>query len=252
MVRPEILLVDEVIAVGDEEFQRKCYDYLYDLRRSGTSMIVVSHGLSQINDLCDEALWLSDGEPQMLGSARRVTRAYLDAVNAREAARDAASGQGSTVGRRGTGLIRVTGVEVADANGTAGGVVLTGSSVFIKLAYEAKVLVPDAVFGFTIDNAEGMTMVGSNSGQVGAWSVEGGPGQVECRVERCLLAPGAYTLRTIVVAEGSVLDADDVGIPFVVRNGPQEVGGLFWQPADWSRIPGAAGSGTRLPSSARS
>ncbi len=46
MVRPEILIVDEVIAVGDEEFQRKCYDYLYDLRRGGTSLIVVSHGLA--------------------------------------------------------------------------------------------------------------------------------------------------------------------------------------------------------------
>jgi lipopolysaccharide transport system ATP-binding protein len=87
MVRPEILLVDEVIAVGDEEFQRKCYDYLYDLRRAGTSMIVVSHGLGQITDLCDQAVWLEHGEVRGFGESRTVVRAYLDDVNHREVAR---------------------------------------------------------------------------------------------------------------------------------------------------------------------
>ena len=62
MVRPEILIVDEVFAVGDEEFQRKCFDYLYELRRANTAMIIVSHGLSSITQLCDDAVWLEQRE----------------------------------------------------------------------------------------------------------------------------------------------------------------------------------------------
>ena len=88
MVRPEILIVDEVIAVGDEEFQRKCYEYLYDLRRAGTSMVVVSHGLGQITDLCDHAVWLDHGQIQGMGPARKVVRSYIEEVNAREVGRN--------------------------------------------------------------------------------------------------------------------------------------------------------------------
>ena len=98
MVRPEILLVDEVIAVGDEEFQRKCFDYLYDLRRSGTSMIIVSHGLGQITDLCDDAVWLQDGSVADHGPSRKVVKSYLEAVNEREVARSAAAVMPGTLG----------------------------------------------------------------------------------------------------------------------------------------------------------
>ena len=79
MVRPEILIVDEVFAVGDEEFQRKCYDYLYDLRRANTAMIIVSHGLSAITQLCDDAVWLEQGRsaqsaPRRMSPARTLIR----------------------------------------------------------------------------------------------------------------------------------------------------------------------------------
>ncbi len=61
-MKPDVLLVDEVLAVGDEEFQRKCYDHLYALRRSGRTIVVVSHGLGLLEGLCDEIAWLERGE----------------------------------------------------------------------------------------------------------------------------------------------------------------------------------------------
>src|SRR5664279_764391 len=60
-VEPEILIVDEIIAVGDEEFQRKCFDYLYELRRHGTTIVIVSHSLPIVADLCDNGAWLDHG-----------------------------------------------------------------------------------------------------------------------------------------------------------------------------------------------
>ena len=87
-MKPDVLLVDEVLAVGDEEFQRKCFDHLYSLRRAGKTIIVVSHGLGQLEGLCDEVAWLERGVMQQHGPAVETISAYLRKVNAEEAARN--------------------------------------------------------------------------------------------------------------------------------------------------------------------
>ena len=74
---PEILIVDEVIAVGDEEFQRKCFDHLFELRKRGTTIVLVTHALGLIADLCDRAAWLDHGVVQEIGPAREVADSYL-------------------------------------------------------------------------------------------------------------------------------------------------------------------------------
>ena len=239
MVRPEILIVDEVIAVGDEEFQRKCYDYLYDLRRGGTSLIVVSHGLGQINDLCDEAIWLDSGVPQMLGPSRQVTKAYLDSVNAKEAARAPAAAVDSLPApsaRRGTGQVRVTGVELVRTDGTPVTPVSTGDPLTIRLSYVAVVPVRDVSFSVSIENAAGLPVMASSSGAIALGDVDVGSGSIEFATDELLIAPGMYNLTTTVTAENSVLDADDVGVPLVIRSGSTTVGGLYRQPGVWSPV----------------
>jgi ABC-2 type transport system ATP-binding protein/lipopolysaccharide transport system ATP-binding protein len=81
---PEILMVDEIIAVGDEEFQRKCFDHLFELRKRGSTIVLVSHSLGLIRDLCDQAAWLEHGHIRELGPARGVVDKYLSDVNDRE------------------------------------------------------------------------------------------------------------------------------------------------------------------------
>nr|MCU0283625.1 ABC transporter ATP-binding protein [Candidatus Nanopelagicales bacterium] len=190
MVRPEILLVDEVIAVGDEEFQRKCYDYLYDLRRAGTSMVIVSHGLGQITDLCDEAVWLDGGEVQMVGRPRRVVQGYLDSVNAKEAARtqvsdpvedeeastapDAAASEAPR--RLGSGEVRVTAVTVHNSQGAQVPFLVTGEQATFRIAYHATAEVQDGVFGLGFIHESGVFAAGPNSGRIGTWTLH--PGQV--------------------------------------------------------------------------
>ncbi|HBX79404.1 MAG TPA: ABC transporter ATP-binding protein, partial [Acidimicrobiaceae bacterium] len=68
-VKPEILIIDEVIAVGDEQFQRKCFDHLYGLRRDGVTIVVVTHGMGTVETMCDGAAWLDHGKLQMAGPA---------------------------------------------------------------------------------------------------------------------------------------------------------------------------------------
>ncbi len=83
-VEPEILLVDEVLAVGDEDFQRKCLEKFAALRERGSTVVVVSHGLGQIREICDRAVWLEQGKLRLESKASEVVNAYLEEVrNAR-------------------------------------------------------------------------------------------------------------------------------------------------------------------------
>jgi len=75
-VDPDILLIDEVLAVGDEEFRERCSDRLQELRAGGTTLVVVSHDLDNVVDLCSRAVWLEGGRTRSEGPAQDVTEAY--------------------------------------------------------------------------------------------------------------------------------------------------------------------------------
>ena len=75
-IEPDILLIDEVLAVGDQSFQTKCIDKIYSLRRRGKTLICVSHASGMVQKLCDRAIWLDHGESIMQGSAVEVMESY--------------------------------------------------------------------------------------------------------------------------------------------------------------------------------
>ena len=271
MVRPEILIVDEVIAVGDEEFQRKCYDYLYDLRRAGTSMIIVSHGLGQITDLCDEAVWLERGEMRGIGLSRQVVRSYLDFVNEREVARsqvvmanseaegmpapdhfesvsevgeDAAgevdhrvTSSAHSPPRIGSGEIRVTGVEFIDPKGRPSGVFISGQPSTLRIHYSATSDMDDVYFGFGVFDQTDLPICGVNSAATGTWSIKSGCGHVDFDASPWLTASGKYSVRVMIKASANVVDAIDIGLGVVVREAAVETAGTFLQPGSWSLAP---------------
>src|SRR5207244_4498046 len=80
-VDPDVLLVDEVLAVGDEQFQRKCAEKFADLRARGKTIVIVSHSLGTVRTVCDQAAWLQQGQLRMLGPAPAVIDAYVDEVH---------------------------------------------------------------------------------------------------------------------------------------------------------------------------
>lgn len=83
-IDPEVLLVDEVLAVGDEAFQLKCYERIWDLRRAGKTVVFVSHSLDAVRRLCSQVLWLEKGRIRELGTASEVVGKYLDHVRQAE------------------------------------------------------------------------------------------------------------------------------------------------------------------------
>src|ERR1035437_9092117 len=152
---PEILMVDEVIAVGDEEFQRKCFDHLFELRKRGTTIVLVTHALGTIRDMCDQAAWLEHGRIRQLGPARDVVDAYIGDVNEREVharheveahqADQHAEPAPADPGRPGSGEVRMTSMDFLDADGNAGPALVTGTPCTMRLHYLASEAVSHAV-----------------------------------------------------------------------------------------------------------
>lgn len=244
MVRPEILIVDEVIAVGDEEFQRRCYDHLHELRRTGTTMLIVSHGLGQITNLCDEAIWLERGELVGSGPARETVQAYLDRVNADEARRlrelrdrSGAAAPALDADRRGSGEVRVLSLDALDAEGRVLPFLTPGEPATFRLHYEAAVPVESAVFGLGFVHESGVFTAGPNSSRSGGWPVPAGLGTVDFAVDSLILQPGAYAVTTAVVDMGHTFDYVERLTEMHVRSAEASEPGLVMMRGSWSISP---------------
>jgi lipopolysaccharide transport system ATP-binding protein len=233
---PEILIVDEVIAVGDEEFQRKCFDHLFELRKRGTTIVLVTHALSLIQDLCDRAAWLDHGLVRELGPARDVVDSYLRDVNEREIK---ARGEtpieptSSSPGRLGTGEIRIRTIEFLDARGRHSPVLMAGSACIIRLHYSAEQPIDQAVFGIGFLHESGANVSGPNSGRTGARPVPTGDGHVDFVIDELLLQPASYQVSTAIVDRGHVYDYADREFDLHVRATGELEPGLTRMPGAW-------------------
>lgn len=89
LARPEILILDEILAVGDQHFQKKCMDHIRRIRQDGTSILFVSHSIYHVRQMCDRAIWLQDGQVVAMGDPTQVTDDYVNYTYAHSAGQDA-------------------------------------------------------------------------------------------------------------------------------------------------------------------
>jgi lipopolysaccharide transport system ATP-binding protein len=198
-VRPEILIIDEVLAVGDEEFHRRCMDHLFKLRGEGITIVLVSHSLRTVQTLCDEVTWLDRG--QMLGSGRAadVVERYLQQVNEKEAERvqqEDKSSEPESGLRYGSGEIRITGIALLDLQGEPLATATTGGSLVIRIFYEASEERRGCVFGLGVSHADGVMLAETNHRSFGGFSVDiaRGAGYVDYVIHDLSFVPGTYFL----------------------------------------------------------
>lgn len=234
---PEILMVDEVIAVGDEEFQRKCFDHLHDLRKRGTTIVLVTHSLGLIRDMCDQAMWLEHGQIRRLGPAVEVADAYIADVNQREVQAHQTSPvvepAASESKRLGSGEVRITSLEYLDAQGNPSPVLLAGAPCIIRMHYLAHESVQHAIFGIGFLHESGANVSGPNSGRQGSWSLVPGSGYVDFMVDELLLQPATYAVSTAIVDKGHTYDYADREFDLHVRGRGDEEPGLTRMPGRW-------------------
>jgi len=223
-VQPQILIVDEVIAVGDEEFQRRCFEHLHTLRGQGVTILFVTHSLGLVRGMCDRAAWLEHGVMRAEGRAGDVVNAYLAEVNEAEAARleeaDAKAaamaaaarqivdgGADEDAERSGDGLatapanrpVSLGEIEFLNGDGRVVPAVRSRDPLTIRMHYRVHTPIPHPQFSFALEN-EGSVWV-ANPGQYRADIVPveiDGEGYVDYHIDRLPLADGLYRLSVAV------------------------------------------------------
>jgi ABC-type Na+ transport system ATPase subunit NatA len=240
---PDILIIDEVLAVGDQAFQRKCGDRMKELTREGRTVLFVSHSMASVNKLCQKAVFLEQGRLVSFGPVEEATGEYQRHIN------DAAGT--STIpphmrtlqnptDRHGSGEIRISTLDIAGAAPGRLAKVTPGGELVLNVSFKP----PDAVAQppSAIDVAVGIDdEYGARIGTViSSWygteyNFEGGTGHARIAIDQLWLRPGTYLLSLALIDAGSTLDV-------VVNCGAFEVslattaepafgsGGLRWQP----------------------
>ena len=231
-VDPEILIVDEILAVGDEQFQRKCYDHMYELRKRGTTIVVVSHAMTTVEMICDTVAWIDHGKIRELGPATPVVQAYLADVNRRESPDDddEALADGDAAG---TGEVRVTGLEVLDSAGAPVGDPLSGQDLLFRMHYRAAEALLHVSAGIAIHTETGLVVSAPNSRANGYFPLPEGTGYIDFHVPRLLLNPGNYEISTHLSAFGHWFDSRNRWYPLRVRGDGTEEAGLTTLPGKW-------------------
>ena len=232
-VEPDILLVDEVLAVGDMEFQNKCMDKFAQLKDQGRT-VVVSHGLEQMRTFCDQAAWLDHGTLVDVGNAAEVIDTYSDVAH------HAVEVEGGGT-RFGSGEAMIEKIELLGPSGEPTSLVTTEDAVSLRLHYRAKERITAPVFGVSIDTREGIFVWGLHG--VDACyvptSIEPGTGHLDVNIPRLALNPGSYTISAAIQNHDmtSVIDALQKARRFDVLPGPgMESGGIITLGASFSGL----------------
>ncbi|GEN81636.1 ABC transporter ATP-binding protein [Actinotalea fermentans] len=219
---PEILIVDEIIAVGDEEFQRKCFDHLFRLRNQGTTIVLVTHSMGLAAELCDTAVWLDHGHVRAIGPAPEVISEYLGAVNENEALSNDEPGMiraGLDAVRSGSGEVQVRAVEALDQLGRPLPVVLTNEPLTLRVHFDVKVPVRDVTIGIGFIHENGTGIGGSNTREHGVpIQLEPGVGYIDYTTDRLDLMPANWRMSTAVRSHGHVYDMLEKAFPLPVRS----------------------------------
>ncbi len=204
-LNPDILLVDEVLAVGDIGFQKKCLRAMNDLRGGGRTVFFVSHNMAAVENLCSRAIWVEDGQVRQDGDARAVIKAYLSSF---------ASAQGAGLdlsrveGRTGTGEVRYAGIEFLGPDRRPKGCVCSGESLVVRLHYRAERRVSCPHFGLEIHSDMGTLITSANTWGAGVEipSLPPGDGHIDLEVDFLNLMPARYYISLWLARVGHYYD----------------------------------------------
>ena len=207
-VEPEILIIDEVLAVGDEEFQQRCFQKIEQFRREGRTIVFVSHGLSQVSQFCNDALWLEKGEVQRIGPAYEVVSEYTGiAHNVEHSHNDSLSDE--SVDRWGTGEVRITGVTMSSTDGNETQNFDSGAPFRVRVNYEILQPITELVVGIRITHLHGFNVFGSNTKRRGlSIPTNDKTGSVEFFVDSLPILEGTFDL-TVDVSDNAEVNPYD-------------------------------------------
>lgn len=232
-VDPRLLIIDEVLAVGDVTFQKRCMEKFVEFRNEGRTIVLVTHDLGAVRNMCDRAVWLKHGRVWGAGDPADLVEDYTEQMlgeNIRGA-------DGSI--RRGSGEIRIHTVELmVGDSATPVRRFRTGDDVRIRLHWKADETIPRPVFGIAIEALGGAVVTSPCSRDVGLVPDRvSGSGVVDVQLDTISLLPGTYDIHTSVTDfnRAHIFDHTQLALRVDVMNGGiHEVGGVVTMRPEWT------------------
>jgi lipopolysaccharide transport system ATP-binding protein len=203
--RPDIVLVDEVLAVGDAPFRRRAVEALRRLIAEGKTVLFISHDLWNVRRLCTDIVWLDEGRVRAYGPAAEITERYMNEVNI-----DVLAEQDVMLHtqRTGTGEVRYLSVDLLDAGGRPARLIAADETLLVRATYRASPSVARAVFQVAIVDVDtGVVVTTATSAGDGPTAVSA-TGTIECRFTRLPLRPRQYVLRLSITDARQILPYD--------------------------------------------
>lgn len=199
---PDVLIVDEVLAVGDAAFQRKCLQTMEGLRTGGRTVLFVSHNMAAVENLCSRAIWLSGGGIRADGPARAIIESYMTA-NLSTSAVGASLSDAS--GRPGSGDIRYTHIEVLDSDRNPMPILRAGERVVLRLHYQVRADAHNLSFGIKIHTELGtlVTQAATALHDLEILAVPRSAGHIDLEIEALNLTPASYHVSAYITTIGS-------------------------------------------------
>jgi len=242
-VDPEILLIDEILSVGDEEFSAKCIAKIQEMKTKGTTLIFVTHQLSLVRELCDRAAWIDKGVLRGLGDPTRVVDDYLQEVSGKRLVDESdESGDNAVEEERdpneeerwGSQEVVLTEVTLRDTKGRQ--LVALGSQepVVIDMVVHANEPQKDFVFGIGIYHSDGTCVYGTNTDiEAFRGDILDGEGRVRVVIPSLDLVGGTYRLDVAVhTKNGRAFDYRRGALRFIVGSAHHETG-VYRPPHEW-------------------
>jgi lipopolysaccharide transport system ATP-binding protein len=201
-LEPDVLLVDEVLAVGDAAFQKKCLNAMDEMRSGGRTVLFVSHNMAAVENLCSRALWIDNGQMRLDGKPKDVIEAYM-ATNTE--ACGVAADLSSIRTRRGNGDIRFIRIEFLTPGANPLKFVSSGDSLILRLHYHAvkQIMRPDFEIGIFTD-------LGTLITKFSTWidyqipSISPGEGYIDLAIDCFTFLPGRYYLSLWLKTQGPI------------------------------------------------
>lgn len=203
-VEPEILLIDEILSVGDQDFQRKSSEKIEEFRREGRTIVVVSHSLGLVQQLCKEVIWLDKGQIRQSGPAAEVIAAYTGGSYQPQTERDESSHN-----RWGTGDARINSIELLNHDGTVAQVIESNAGAQIRFQISAHTRIESPILRVQITRLNG-DIVWATSTQRGTntMRVLDGPATATLNIESTKLLEGTYFVSAAITDSTGTAEFD--------------------------------------------
>jgi ABC-type sugar transport system ATPase subunit len=239
-VDPDILIIDEILAVGDQSFQNKCIDRIYHLKKKGTTIVFVSHNLNTVRNLCSDLIWMDKGQLMVVAPTNEVISQYQQHLFQDDLEASPSKANVGQFKRWGSGEIEISRVQFMNGQGEEADTFELGQEFAVEISYNAKQNIAEPEFGLAIFRQDGVQITGPNNRLDGFPIREvSGTGTIRYHLEELPLLPGTYNV-TVAIHDSRLPKAYDFheeAYSFrVISTGSFSLQGVVELPATWEHV----------------